>query len=59
MGVGGAGLWFLMVSPDGGTLAERIVGRPRQEIAAQWSELQPYLLDLGEEALATILRGTR
>jgi hypothetical protein len=59
MGVGGAGLWFLMVSPDGGALAERIVGRPRQEIAAQWSEFQAYLLDLGEGALATILRGTR
>jgi len=54
MGVGGAGLWFTMVRSDGGALAERIVGRPREDIAAQWSELQSYLLDLGEEALATI-----
>jgi Phosphotransferase enzyme family len=58
IGVGGAGLWFLMVSPDGGALAERIIGRPGEDITAQWSQLQPYLLDLGEEALATILRGT-
>jgi hypothetical protein len=57
IGVGGAGFWFTMVSPDGGALAERIVGRPREDIAVQWSQLQPYLLDLGDEALATILRG--
>jgi hypothetical protein len=56
IGVGGAGFWFTMVNRDGGALAERIVGRPREDIAAQWSQLQPYLLDLGDEALATILR---
>jgi hypothetical protein len=59
IGVGGAGFWFTMVKPDGGALAERIVGRPREDIAAQWSQLQPYLLDLGDEALATVLRGAR
>lgn len=56
VGVGGAGFWFTMVNRDGGALAERIVGRPREDIAAQWSQLQPHLLDLGDEALATILR---
>ena len=57
MGVGGAGLWFLLVRMDGGALTERIVGRHREEIAAQWSDLQHYLLDLGDEALATVQRG--
>lgn len=57
IGVGGAGLWFTIVSANGAAVLERIVGRPVEEILAQWSELQPYLLDLGEEALANVRRG--
>jgi hypothetical protein len=54
LGVGGAGAWFVLVSNSGTAVLESIIGRPVEAIAAQWSELQPYLLDLGEEALATI-----
>jgi hypothetical protein len=45
------------VSANGAAILERIVGRPVEAILAQWSELQPYLLDLGEEALANVRRG--
>jgi hypothetical protein len=54
LGVGGAGAWFTWIRHSGTDTVERIVGRPADDIAAQWSELQPYLLDLGEEAVATI-----
>ncbi len=53
MGVGGAGLWFSFISTDDGA-PERVIGRSTDEIAAQWSVLQSYLLDLGDEALSTI-----
>jgi hypothetical protein len=56
LGVGGAGGWFTWVSHTGSAMLERIVGRPVDDIAAQWSEIQPYFLDLGEEALATTRR---
>ena len=46
-----------MVSHGGTASLENIIGRPVEAIAAQWSELQPYLLDLGEEALATVDHG--
>lgn len=55
MGVGGAGAWFMsLANEDGAATAERILGRPVSEIAHQWSRLQPYLLDLGDEALRRI-----
>jgi hypothetical protein len=57
IGVGGAGLWFSLISQNGSALVARVVGRPVEDIAEQWSELQPHLLDLGEEALATIRSG--
>ena len=56
MGVGGAGIWFTTASQDGEAMIERMVGRSIADIAAQWSAMQPYLLDLGEEALAEIMR---
>jgi hypothetical protein len=56
MGVGGAGLWFTTASQDGDAMIERMVGRSIADIAAQWSAMQPYLLDLGEEALEKIMR---
>ena len=59
LGVGGAGAWFTWIRHTGTPIVERIVGRPVDDIATQWSELQPYLLDLGEEALATIEDGRR
>ena len=52
MGVAAAGIWYSGVSAQGDlALAERIIGHPADEIAEQWAEMQPYLLDLGEEAL--------
>ena len=33
---------------------QRMIGRPVGEIAAQWSQMQPYYLDLGDEALRLI-----
>ena len=59
LGVGGAGCWFTWIRHVGTSTVERIVGRPIDDIATQWSELQPYLLDLGEEALTTIERAHR
>jgi hypothetical protein len=53
LGVGGAGLWFGMISADE-SVATRMIGRPVGEIAAQWSQLHPYYLDLGDEALRLI-----
>lgn len=52
MGVAAAGIWYeAMADPGRKHFAEHIIGRSVHDIAAQWSELQPYLLDLGEEAL--------
>ena len=34
-----------------------MVGRSITDITAQWSAMQPHLLDLGEEALAEVMRG--
>jgi len=56
IGVGGAGMWFTTASQDGDAMIERMVGRSVADLAAQWSAMQPYLLDLGEEALAEIMR---
>jgi hypothetical protein len=33
-----------------------MVGRSIADTATQWSTMQPYLLDLGEEALAGLMR---
>jgi hypothetical protein len=52
MGVGAAGIWFSAMSDlEHLDFAERIIGHPVEDIAEQWAEMQPYLLDLGEEAL--------
>jgi hypothetical protein len=52
LGLGGTGIWFrAMEDVANQTLAEAVIGRPLEEIGAQWSRLQPYLLDLGDEAL--------
>lgn len=54
LGLGGAGVWFAILDQaDNEAMLERIIGRPLDDIAAQWSALQTYLLDLGEEALRT------
>ena len=52
MGVGGTGGWlaWLVEEEDRPRVAEGIIGRPIDEILAQWRGLQPYLLDLGDEA---------
>jgi hypothetical protein len=39
-------------TPSGRAIAEKIIGHPFDEIMEQWSILQPFLLDLGDEALA-------
>ena len=52
MGVGGADLSFSFINTDDG-VPQRVIGRPTDEIAAQWSVLQSYLLDLGDEAIST------
>ena len=52
MGVAVAGIWFRALSdPAGAGFAEHVIGRSEAEIAEQWARFQPYLLDLGEEAL--------
>ena len=52
LGVGGAGGWllWLLEDDDRPRLAEGIIGHPIDEILVQWRGLQPYLLDLGDEA---------
>jgi hypothetical protein len=58
MGVATAGIWFGGLSdPASEALTERVIGRPLEQIAEQWARMQPYLLDLGEEALAMLDRG--
>ena len=58
MGVGAAGTWFAgLVDPATEQLAERIIGHPADEIAAQWAAMQPYLLDRGEKALEMLDAG--
>lgn len=53
MGLGGAGLWFEGFRNGQMTeeTAERIVGRPVDELSAAWPAAQSYFLDLGDEAL--------
>ena len=52
LGVGGTGGWlaWLLADDDRPRLTEGIIGHPIDEILAQWRGLQPYLLDLGDEA---------
>lgn len=52
LGIGGAGVWFAILDDESNEdMLERIVGHSLDDIAEQWSALQPFLLDLGEEAL--------
>ena len=52
LGVGGTGGWlaWLLRDADHQKQAEGMIGHPIAEILAQWRGLQPYLLDLGDEA---------
>lgn len=55
MGVAAAGVWVRMLADEASEdLTERMIGRPLPAIAAQWAPMQEYLMDLGDEALATI-----
>jgi hypothetical protein len=55
LGLGGTGIWFRAMEDVGNqATAEGVIGRPLDEIGAQWSRLQPYLLDLGDEALGIL-----
>jgi Phosphotransferase enzyme family len=62
LGLGGAGGWLLWLTADNDRpkAAEVIIGRPIDEILSQWRGLQPFLLDLGDEAvrLAAELRAS-
>ena len=52
VGVAFAGVWFRTIRGSVGEgFAEHIIGHPASQIGERWAELQPYLLDLGEEAL--------
>jgi hypothetical protein len=42
----------LLQSPDAAATGEAIIGHPIDEIVEQWTEMLPFLLDLGDEALA-------
>jgi hypothetical protein len=46
------GIADLFQSPDAAATGEAIVGHPIDEIMEQWTEMLPFLLDLGDEALA-------
>ena len=55
MGVAAAGVWARMLADRANEdLTVRMIGHPLLAIAAQWSQMQEYLMDLGDEALATI-----
>ena len=55
LGVAAAGLWYSGLDLAGNEdFVEHVIGHPPAEVAAQWAELQPYLLDLGEEALLVV-----
>jgi hypothetical protein len=41
-------------SPEGIAILEAIVGHPIEEIVEQYAVSTPFLLDLGEEALALL-----
>ena len=52
LGLGGTGVWFAILDDERNEgMLERIVGQPLDSIAEQWAAMQPFLLDLGEEAL--------
>ena len=52
MGIAGTGGWlrWLLEEPERPGLAAGAIGHPIDEILGQWRGLQPYLLDLGDEA---------
>jgi hypothetical protein len=54
LGVGGTGGWlaWLIEDVDRPRLAEGVIGHPIEEILRRWRRLQPFLLDLGDEARA-------
>jgi hypothetical protein len=53
MGLGATGVWFRGLAADEANeaMTERIIGRPLDAVARQWSGLERYVLGLGEEAV--------
>ncbi len=49
-------LFFLETAqqPAGVTLLEEVIHHPFDQIIAQYAEMLPFLLDLGDEALALV-----
>jgi hypothetical protein len=59
IGVGGAAGWLGWLVEDRGNVeqAEAGIGHPLAEILARWQELEPFLLDLGDEAHRLVAQG--
>lgn len=55
MALGGAGAWLpWLIEENGQQEIEEYLGHPIEDILDQWSKMQSYLLDLGDEALALL-----
>lgn len=53
-GLGTIGIWDFMADAENAPIAESIIGRPVDEIIEQWTVLQDYCLDLGQEAVLLV-----